>query len=213
MAWPADESSRRPLHCWQSDALFSACGRYRWLLKRPIAMPVDDEPLRVLLFVGLNPSLADAGRDDPTLRRLKAFARDWGHHQLVVLNLFARISASPAVLRRVQDPIGAANDLELKGWCGRWASQASIDLWCGWGGSGSCRGRDQEVLAWLDRFRRERQRRCPGASSPLCIGLTRSGQPRHPLYAPADRTLRPFIWAGAESIGHPEGTPQALLQR
>ena len=191
-----------------SDAGFSADGHYRWWLRR--SWPGGQG---TLLFIGLNPSAADGRRDDPTLRRLIGFGRGWGYSALVVLNLFARISASPAVLRRVQDPIGAANDLELKGWCGRWASQASIDLWCGWGGSGSCRGRDQEVLAWLDRFRRERQRRCPGASSPLCIGLTRSGQPRHPLYAPADRTLRPFIWAGAESIGHPEGTPQALLQR
>ena len=191
-----------------SDAGFSADGQYRWWLRRRWPGGTG-----TLVFIGLNPSAADGRRDDPTLRRLIGFGRGWGYGELVVLNLFARVSASPAVLRRVRDPIGASNDLELKSWCGRWAGQTSIDLWCGWGGSGSFLGRDQQVLAWLDGFRQQRQQRHPAASPPFCIGLTRGAQPRHPLYTSADLTLRPFIWAGAESIGHPEGTPKALLQR
>ena len=212
MGRPAAESSTSPAGTSvsdpPSDAGFSSDGHYRWWLRRRWSGGSG-----TLVFIGLNPSAADGRRDDPTLRRLIGFGRGWGYNELVVLNLFARISPSPAVLRRVKDPIGVSNDLELKGWCGRWASQSSIDLWCGWGGSGACRGRDQQVLAWLDCFWEQRQRRHPSASPPFCIGLTRTGQPRHPLYASADLTLRPFIWAGAESIGHPEGTPKALLQR
>ena len=79
-----------------------------------------DDLRRVLLFVGLNPSRADAGRDDPTLRRLQGFAR--AHHQLVVLNLFARISLAPVVLRRSADPVGEDNDRVLRRWFLGWAS-------------------------------------------------------------------------------------------
>ena len=212
MVRPAAESSTSHASFSVSDAPseagFSSDGHYRLWLRRGWSGGSG-----TLIFIGLNPSAADGRHDDPTLRRLIGFGRGWGYNELVVLNLFARISASPAVLRRVKDPIGVSNDLELKGWCGRWARQSSTDLWCGWGGSGSFQGRDQQVLAWLDCLWKERQLRHPDASPPFCIGLTRTGQPRHPLYASADLMLRPFIWAGAESIGHPEGTPQALLER
>ena len=83
-------------------AQFSPCGRYRWWLQR-----CWDPQRPPLLFIGLNPSRADAQRDDPTLRRLLGFARAWGYGGLEVLNLFARISASPAALRRCADPVGA----------------------------------------------------------------------------------------------------------
>ena len=109
------------------------------------------DPARpTLLFIGLNPSRADAERDDPTLRRLQAFARAWGYGGLEVLNLFARISASPAVLRRSADPVGPEND--------RWLEQrlralqtgpAGGAIWLGWGNGGVWRGRDQQVLALL----------------------------------------------------------------
>ena len=92
-----------------AGAVFSPCGRYRWWLGR-IWQPRGPR----LLFVGLNPSRADAQRDDPTLRRLQTFARDWGYGGLEVVNLFARISASPAVLRRSADPVGPENDRWLE---------------------------------------------------------------------------------------------------
>ena len=99
--------------CWRSEASFSTCGQYRWELQRAVSTPAQDERRRVLLFVGLNPSRADADRDDPTLRRLQGFAQAWGHHQLVVLNLFARISPAPVALRRCADPVGENTDRVL----------------------------------------------------------------------------------------------------
>ncbi|WP_043705621.1 DUF1643 domain-containing protein, partial [Synechococcus sp. CB0205] len=90
-------------------AALSSCGRYRWWLERQWQPQAPR-----LLFVGLNPSRATAERDDPTLRRLIAFAQAWGYGSLEVLNLFARISASPAVLRRSADPIGLQTDQWLR---------------------------------------------------------------------------------------------------
>ena len=44
---------------------------------------------RRVLFVGLNPSTADESVDDPTIRRCKGFAADWGYGGLIMANLFA----------------------------------------------------------------------------------------------------------------------------
>jgi hypothetical protein len=32
-----------------------------------------------VMFIGLNPSIADGETDDPTIRRCKAFVRSWGY--------------------------------------------------------------------------------------------------------------------------------------
>ena len=92
-----------------ATAAFSSCGQYRWWLER-VWQPAAPR----LIFIGLNPSRADGRRDDPTLRRLLGFGRSWGFGSLEVLNLFARISPSPAVLRRAPDPVGAEADAWLQ---------------------------------------------------------------------------------------------------
>ena len=208
MVTPANASLSSAAVSSGSEASFSSDGFYRWWLRRCLGKGEG-----CLFFLGLNPSRADGQRDDPTLRRLIGFTRQWGYRELLVLNLFARMSPSPAALLRVKDPIGAQNEVILHHWLAHWSRTPGMDLWCGWGGSGTCRGRDQQVLTWLLGSWTERLQRYPDAAPPLCIGHTRGGQPRHPLYASAGLTLQPFIWARAESIGHPEGTPKALPHR
>ena len=161
-----------------AGAAFSPCGRYRWWLGR-IWQPAGPR----LLFVGLNPSRADGQRDDPTLRRLVAFARDWGYGGLEVMNLFARVSPFPAALRADPDPVGRRCDA----WIRRRlqdlaAGELPARLWLGWGNGGRWRDRDAAVL---DLVRREGW---PAA----CLGRTRRGQPGHPLYRPRGGTLEPF---------------------
>jgi hypothetical protein len=55
---------------------------------------------------------------------------------------------------------------------------AAEALWLGWGNGGAWRQRDQQVLDLLMPQLR-------AATPLLAVGLTASGQPRHPLYAPA----------------------------
>ncbi|MFM9042216.1 MAG: DUF1643 domain-containing protein [Vulcanococcus sp.] len=151
------------------QAAFSGCGRYRWWLERRW-----DAARPPLLFIGLNPSRATAECDDPTLRRLQGFARSWGFGRLEVLNLFSRLSASPAVLRRSADPVGEETDHWLRRRLRDLDQQPGGAVWLGWGNGGCWKNRDQQVLAVLQ-----------ACESPLvAIGLTASGQPRHPLYAP-----------------------------
>jgi hypothetical protein len=155
------------------QARFSPCGRYRWWLER-----IWDPAAPRLLFLGLNPSRADAVRDDATLRRLRGFGRSWGYGALEVLNLHARISPSPRLLRRADDPVGAENDA----WILSRLRLAPATVWLGWGNAGAWGGRDRQVLALLQGQ----------GVVPQVLGVTASGQPRHPLYARARLTLRPF---------------------
>lgn len=164
----------------QRAASFSACGRYRWWLLR-----AWEPALPRLLFLGLNPSSADHSRDDPTLRRLLGFARCWGYGSLEVLNLFSRRSASPALLRRCDHPVGAETDKWIRDRVCHHAvtSGPGAVLWLGWGNEGARTGRDRQVLAWL----------AGGPALRLSsIGLTAAGHPRHPLYAPAAARLLPI---------------------
>ncbi len=161
-------------------AVFSRCGNYRWWLER-----VWEPQGSRLLFIGLNPSRADHRRDDPTLRRLMAFASGWGYGGLEVLNLFARISPRPAALALAADPVGAANPAWIRR---RLRAGAPSLIWLGWGNGGRRSGQDERVLELL----------IPHRSRLVCLGLTASGAPLHPLYRPATSLLRPF---GA-SCGH-----------
>jgi hypothetical protein len=177
------------------SAAFSPCGHYRWWLERVWA---HGRPR--LIFIGLNPSRADGRRDDPTLRRLQGVARSWGYGALEVLNLFARISASPAVLRRAADPVGSETDAWI---FARLEAQPQAHVWLGWGSQGGWRGRDLEVLALLEKrlVAEGTGRAC------LCLGHTASGRPRHPLYLAGDLQPQHWPWSLAAPLGHPEGCP------
>lgn len=182
-----------------SNASFSDNRQYRWWLHRQWTFG-----LGLLLFIGLNPSRADGERDDPTLRRLQAFAKSWGYQELLVVNLFARISPHPSALQRASDPVGVENDKVLQVCFERWARDPQMDLWCGWGMSGGRGHRACDVLHALQPLRRQRQVHCPNAKGPLSLALTQTGEPRHPLYAPRQSTLSPFHWAETRAIRHPE---------
>ncbi len=124
---------------------------------------------RVVAFVGLNPSTADGRQDDPTIRRCIGFAKRWQFSALEVVNLFAWRATRPTDLKLATDPIGPENDDVLA----RVVSRSDLVVAC-WGVNGAWNGRDRAVLAWLSR--------------PLhCLGRTRGGQPRHPLYLPGNR--------------------------
>ena len=207
MARRVEGFSRQLLNSWQTEAALSPCGTYRWLLHRPI--PSTDQisnskQRRVLLFVGLNPSKADGHRDDPTLRRLQGFAHHWGYHHLVVLNLFARISASPSLLCRCTEPIGTESDLILRNWFQQWAQQPTWDLWLGWGVGGRFRQRDEAVLKMLNDISDQRGVLPP----PFVTGLTKAGYPRHPLYLPRD--VQRVAWA-VRFLDEPHSAPVSDL--
>lgn len=157
------------------SAELSPCGQYRWWLRRQWAGGNG----QVVCFLMLNPSTADATIDDPTIRRCMRFAQEWGYSTLSVRNLFAYRATDPQQLLTTPDPIGKARgDVELV------AGLTAHKVVAAWGAAVPLR-RDRQVLAL---FRQTR----PDVTL-WCLGTTKAGMPRHPLYVKASQPLLPYV--------------------
>lgn len=146
----------------ESTAILSDDGLYRYTLGRRWAKGP------AAFWIMLNPSTADAALDDPTIRRCIGFTRAWGYSALTVVNLFALRATNPAQLYRHPDPIGPANDAHIV----TQAQRHQIAI-AAWGTHGHLLDRSAYVQRLVDGI-------------PLhCLGTTRGGHPRHPLYVRA----------------------------
>lgn len=154
----------------QSGAVFDRSGVYRYWLWREWEVTLPR-----LSFVMLNPSTADADRNDPTIRRCIQFAHSWGYGAVDVVNLFAFRATQPQILRQVKAPIGRENNRHLQAVCDR--ADAIVLAWGNWG---TLYERDRAVLNLL------------GGQNLFCLGVTRSNQPRHPLYVRGDTQMQRF---------------------
>lgn len=154
-----------------SGAWLSPCGAYRFVLWRMWAKGPR------LNFVMLNPSTADAEVDDPTIRRCVGFAKREGYAGLYVTNLYALRATDPREIARHPSPEGFANDLEIQ----LYAALCERVV-VAWGARGGARG-PTVVRILVDVV---------GADNVLCLGTTKQGEPRHPLYVRGDAPLVPF---------------------
>ena len=146
-----------------------------------------------MIFIGVNPSKASSSFDDPTMKRLNSFCDLWGYGSLMVINLFARVSCSPSIIRMCADQIGKDNDQEIAKRALQWEKNPLCDLWLGWGNEGAWQNRNHDVMQLLKINSINRAFHYPSALGPLVLGLTKKGHPRHPLYASQKEVLRPFI--------------------
>lgn len=153
--------------CGTSGAVFSPCRHYRYVL-----WGWWDKDKPYLMVIGLNPSTADETKDDPTIRRCKRFASDWGYGGLCMVNLFAIRATKPNDMLIHPSPIGENNDK----WLERLSDKAGMVL-AAWGNHGSHMGRNWDVRRLIERTNQMK-----------CLGTTKSAQPRHPLYVKADIT-------------------------
>jgi hypothetical protein len=154
----------------EMSARFSPCGTYRYTLTRHWG------PGEALVFMMLNPSTADARRDDPTIKQCVYFAKREGYDGLVVLNLYAMRTPDPRVLFAFShDPIGPENDdyiwmlLEER-------VRRGLPVVAAWGAHAKPE-RVAQVLEYADGV------------DWRCLGVTKTGAPRHPLYIRHDAPL------------------------
>lgn len=152
------------------SAIISPCGTWRYRLNRS-ANKVEDKGR--LCYVMLNPSTADATKDDPTIRRCVNLAARDGYGEIEVVNLFAFRATDPAELRRAfaVDParaIGPHNDENIRA-----AVAASSRVCVAWGAIHKTMfPRAWEVVTMVEGA---------AAADLMCLGRTADGWPRHPL--------------------------------
>ena len=151
------------------DAIFSPCGQYRYSLSR-----VWDESKPYALFIGLNPSYADAENDDRTLSRYISFAKNWGYGGVYMANLFAFVHTQRHEMMKAPDPIGIDNDSHLI----RLIASAGLVV-AAWGNEGRHLKHSTVVRQLLPE-------------TTMCFVLNATGEPKHPLYMKNDSVLIPL---------------------
>jgi hypothetical protein len=152
-------------------AIFDVNARYRYSLWRTWSVYYPR-----IVFVLLNPSTADEQRNDPTIRRCMGFARAWSFGSIEVVNLFAYRATDYRALFKADDPIGEENYRFLLQ-----AVERCSTIVLGWGNRGTLLGRNRQVIQLLNR-----------RNDVYCLGTTKDGQPRHPLYLKGDTSLMPL---------------------
>lgn len=157
-----------------STARFSDDYLYRYSLTRRWAAVGP-----TCLFIMLNPSTADAFKTDPTITRCRGFAQREGCKGLTVLNLFSLRSTDPKALAAADDPVGPHTatmfDCVLR-------THDDLLVIAAWGAHPFAAARAAEVAQRVRRLH------------PLyCLGTTKAGHPRHPLYVKGDAPLMPYV--------------------
>jgi hypothetical protein len=150
----------------QNDCVFSSDRRYRYVLRHswePLLRP------KLCTWIGLNPSIADETRLDPTLRRIRAFSAAWGYNGFIMTNLFALVATDPDRLYTAADPVGPENDRRILH-----AVEQTRNVIAAWGVVGGHQERCAAVLEMISGF------------DLLCLKKTKEGYPIHPLYVAAD---------------------------
>lgn len=153
----------------EKDAAISECGNYRYSLLRQWGDGAS------CVFIMLNPSTADADLDDPTIRRCIGFAKRENCDAIEVVNLFAFRSSDPKELEKAHDPVGPLNNQYIH----TAVQNARGPIIAAWGACPYVRGRDKGTIDVV-RFERGHIH---------CLGKTKNGSPRHPLYVPGDQPL------------------------
>lgn len=152
----------------KKGAIISKCGKYRFQLWR-----IWDETKPLVMWVMHNPSTADADSDDPTIRRIIQFSKDFGCGGLYVGNLSPYRATDPKELNYLTPD--ELLPVEVFDHTRQMISKCDLHMIaCGI----PARNVSDKVIT----------------SFPFIVwnhlGLTKHGAPKHPLYLP--KHLRPI---------------------
>jgi hypothetical protein len=160
--------------------------QYRFRLTRDLRVGAGKA-----VWVMLNPSTADQRQDDPTIRRVKAFSARLGVRHIEVVNLYPHRATDPKQLLTLVPP----DDVDD---ASRWRTRnrRTVQL--------AVQSADHVVFAWggfyLPHYiagRLPRPTNVIGETfragkTPVCLGVTGRGEPRHPLYVRSDFPFQPW---------------------
>jgi hypothetical protein len=138
--------------------------RYRTVLLRSWNnhLPRND----YVLWIGMNPSTAEAAVDDRTIRKELYFTKKMGFRSYVKCNVMDYRSTDPRILLDVETPCSDQNLPAII----QHATNATVIVVC-WGSLPKpLRRYADEVVQSLSSYQL------------YCMGKTKDGSPRHPLY-------------------------------
>ena len=155
----------------KKDAIFDKTRNHRYLLIRQW-----EKGTKFVNFILLNPSTADEKLDDPTIRACITFAKNWGFDGIYITNLFSYRTKSPKELKKANEPIGVKCDNYIK----EFAIKSNLIV-CAWGNHGTYLNRNKEIIKLLKKI------------DLYCLGITKKGEPKHPLYIKRTIELVKFV--------------------
>ncbi len=141
-----------------NGATFSECGKHRYALWR-----IWDTSKPLVMFIGLNPSTANASTNDPTIQSVIRLSKFNGYGGFYMMNCWSYISTDPKKL----------NDLTGKDLNFHWLQLISSkckDVVFAWGNFKIVKDhkRDIDLTAMFPKA--------------LCINRNANGSPGHPLF-------------------------------
>lgn len=156
---------------------------HRYLLLRRGWLPLMGE--RPCLWVGYNPSTAGGDSDDPTVRRMVGFTRALGFSEMWLGNLSSTCATNPMDM-----PLPATGEYTNAKYLA-----AAVDYINANGGTciacwGPPKG-TKEVQLYMAERMEDLCTNWPTANW-QCLGRTKGGYPRHPLYLPNSAQLEPL---------------------
>ena len=163
-----------------SSAIITDCGKYRYELIREWStseLAANNVNEGQVVFCLLNPSTADAKKDDRTITRCVGFAQNWGYSRMVVVNLYAYRATDPTELSTCPEPVGEDNDNYIL----KNVKEAALFI-AGWGRKRKGLVRDDFVLDIL-------------RSSSIVVhalGVNADGTPKHPSRLNDEIVPRPY---------------------
>lgn len=171
----------------KSGAYISTCKKYRFGLWR-----IWNRSKPAVMFVMLNPSTADGEVNDPTIRRCMEFAKRWGAGGIYVANLWPIRATDPKIMYKWLKDCGSSEEFNSAHATARHYFKEMLP---------NC---DKVVNAWgnLPKKQSDRVKVSVGNAMAgktlegipiMCLGRTKSGQPKHPLYIPYTQALTPWV--------------------
>lgn len=171
------------MRAWQSnervEAEFDDTGAHRLKL---VCSWAEDLPR--VLYIMLNPSVADLENCDPTLDKCIKIAQHNGYGSIAVVNLFSYRTPKPENLLAVQERNHPRN-LEIV--------KAAIDeadrIVAAWGERGVWFNGCYPVLKYVEEAGKEL----------YCLGENKYGWPRHPLFMKANSVMRAYLYRDSQN--------------
>lgn len=157
-------------------AVFSACGRHRYWLRRNLT----GETGRHVLWIMMNPSRANETSNDATTTMTTNISRRHGYDVHGVVNLSAVIEADSTKLTATDGASNLLNNQAINRALS-WIRRNHGDVVIAWGASKHLKQREAQVLKQLRRH------------DLLCLGHNSDGSPRFPRAIRRDVTLTAFI--------------------